>query len=614
MRIPSELEERYIRFLDGRGEIIEPLLSLLGEEDRLLDYSGARAAALLSRVYLMIGELDKSLACLRLSSRSFHAMPEAVYPFGLWINRALIMKYGGRSRQAGRLLRHTHRLCLRNNQSVSAARASSNLAVILARAGKAEKARSYLEFSRRVYICEKEKAASRYLDLVEAVVDISSSEYRRACDSVCRFLERCQGPGSGYRRLRALLLYAEVLLRSGRYDAASEVLRRADAQSDLMERFPPQRAAYLMIREAIEDGRDAAEENGGKAHAGGLMKHAARLEGPAEWTGETLPRADNACRSGATGAQGLPGCPFIAGSPAMKSLISRIRKGAALDFPVLLTGPTGSGKSLLAGMIHNWSGRGDLPFVSVNSASLSGELFESVMFGHRRGAFTGAVAPRKGLVETAAGGTLFLDEISELDGRGQARLLDFLDTGRYRPVGSDREGRSSARIIAASNRDLEEAVESGSFREDLYYRLNVFKFRLPPLSSRREDIIPLARHFLSGFSRKMGAVEAVLSEEAERALFSFSWPGNVRQLKNEIAGALFRSGGRVIRTADLSAELLLGLLSCRTLSLDEKLDRLERDEIIRALETSCGNRSAAARILGLSRTTLLYRIKRLGLG
>jgi len=607
MRMPSELEERYLRFLDGRGEIIEPLLSLLGEEDRLLGYSGARAAALLSRVYLMTGELDKSLACLRLSSRSFHYLPEAVYPYGLWINRALIMKYRGRSRQAGRLLRHTHRLCLRNNQPVSAARASSNLAVILARAGRTGEARSYLEFSRRVYSCEKESSGYRYLDLVGAVVDISGSEFRRACDSVSRFLERCQGSGTGYRRLKALLLYSETLLRCGRRDAASEVLRRVGGHSVLMERFPPQKAAYLMLKEALADGACNGEEAELRICPAGQIKQSVRIHRPDQCKGESSPRSGDGYRFGA-------GCPFIYQSPAMKNLIRKIRNGADVNFPVLLTGPTGTGKSLLAEMIHHWSGRRDLPFRPINSASLSGELFASTMFGHRRGAFTGAVSSRKGLVETASGGTIFLDEISELDAGGQARLLDFLDTGRYRPVGSDMMSESSARIIAASNRDLEREVQLGCFREDLYYRLNVVSLRVPALSSRREDIVPLARHFLQIFSSRMNLpAPPELTEQAENALIRFRWPGNVRQLKNEIAGALFRSGGREIRTSDLSAELLLAPSARRASSLDEKLERLEREEIIKALEASCGNRTAAAGMLGLSRTTLLYRIRRLGL-
>ncbi|MBD3179497.1 MAG: AAA family ATPase, partial [Candidatus Latescibacteria bacterium] len=616
MKTPPELEERYLRFLDGRGEIIDPLISILGEEDRLLGRSGAWAAAMLSRVYLVTGELERSLEYLRLSSGLFHAEAKGPYPFGLWINRALIMKYRGKFGPAGKVLRHVHRACLNHGQIESAARASSNLAVLMARESKTGEAFSHLEFSRRVYQSVGDQQRIRHQDLVEGVVNISMGRYPQAGDAVCRYLAGERGAGSAYRRFSASLLLAEVFLREGQPDKASRILEKADSSERIKASFPPLKAGYFVMVGEIARLRNKQDRAAGfMEKARSIMPGVAAGYNSFSSVGAggvdsnkvfSSYRTERCAENTREGGGEYAAFGLVVRSTSMKLLLSGIRRASGSSSPLLITGETGTGKSVIARIVHSWSGRGKLPFVDFNASSLRGDLFESSLFGHLRGSFTGAVSSRKGLVEAAGAGTLFLDEISELDGRGQAGLLKFLDDGWFRPVGGDRGKKSQARIVAATNRNLKEAVKSGSFRADLYHRLSVFRFRVPPLRRRREDILPLASHFLAQFSGETGRRESImLSEGASAVIAGFRWPGNVRQLKNEITAAAFRAEGGIIRVTDLSPELLFGIRHRSGSSLDQKLARLEISEIIRALEYSGGNRSAAARMLGIKRTTLL---------
>ncbi len=307
---------------------------------------------------------------------------------------------------------------------------------------------------------------------------------------------------------------------------------------------------------------------------------------------------------------------FITSDPAMRDLLDDIRRIAPFPVPVLITGESGTGKEVAARLIHEWSGRGGAPFVPVNSSTLRGELFESALFGHSRGAFTGAVTDRTGLAAAAAGGTIFLDEIGETDSGVQARLLRFLDSGEYLPVGETIARRSNARVIAATNLDLRAAVSNGAFREDLYYRLSAVVFRIPPLRERRADIVPLAEYFISRLISDYGLGPLSISPQAQRVLESFEWPGNVRQLQNEIVSAALRKGAGRLEITDMPGELVSGFLDPApgpTAGLDGKLRIFERDEILGALRRAGSNCSRAADILGLKRTTLLYRMRRHGI-
>jgi DNA-binding NtrC family response regulator len=306
---------------------------------------------------------------------------------------------------------------------------------------------------------------------------------------------------------------------------------------------------------------------------------------------------------------------FITSDPVMLSILDEMRRIAPYPVPVLITGESGTGKELVAGLIHGWSGRGGHPFVAVNSAALGGDLFESSLFGHVRGAFTGAVHRRAGFVEAADSGTLFLDEIGEAPPSAQSGLLRFLDSGEYIRVGEWATRRSGARVIAATNRDLETETAEGRFRKDLYFRLASIVFEIPPLRERRCDILSLARSFMEQAARSFQIPEAYLSRRAEEALESYDWPGNVRQLKNEITSAALRKAGGCIRPTDLSGCLTADRAGIPRggRGLDSRIMRYERKELLDALRVSGSNCSRAAEILGLKRTTLLYRMRRHGI-
>jgi len=319
---------------------------------------------------------------------------------------------------------------------------------------------------------------------------------------------------------------------------------------------------------------------------------------------------------------------FITRDPATLELLDEVRRAAPLPVPVLIRGETGVGKELVAGIIHRASGRHDEPFVAVNPAALPRELFESSLFGHVRGAFTGAVVSRPGLLEAAGRGTIFLDEIAELEWGLQAKILRMLDRGEYTPVGGTKGSVSRARVIAATNRDLESLCEKGLFREDLLYRLAVMVFTIPSVRRRRCDIRPLVEHILSSAGKAHSAISRHVTGDALALLESYDWPGNVRELEGELLRAAVRARGGPIQAQHLSSRVRLcasvreegrGYSVSHTIpqppygGLDGRIEELMRTEIERALKSSGGNKAEAARILEIKRTTLLYRMKRLGI-
>jgi transcriptional regulator with GAF, ATPase, and Fis domain len=282
---------------------------------------------------------------------------------------------------------------------------------------------------------------------------------------------------------------------------------------------------------------------------------------------------------------------------------------------VLVTGESGTGKEVVARVIHAQSPRREGPFVAVNAAALPGALLESELFGHVRGAFTGATRDRAGRFEAASGGTLFLDEVGDLPLHLQVKLLRVLQEHTYERVGDDAPRKTCARIVAATNRDLRQAVLRGSFREDLYYRLRVFPIELPPLRARREDIEPLARLLLSSVCARTGRA-LQFSPDALRALLSHDWPGNVRELENALEFAVTVCRGQTLQSEDLPPEVqngAAGAPAVRGLAGRTSPHTDERTDLRRALEEHRWNRAETAVALGLSRSTLWRRMRSLGL-
>lgn len=302
--------------------------------------------------------------------------------------------------------------------------------------------------------------------------------------------------------------------------------------------------------------------------------------------------------------------PLTYGSSVMKSVVDSLEKVARTNATVLLMGESGTGKEVAARKIHNWSSRSKGPFVAVNCAALSEHLLESELFGHERGAFTGASERRRGRVELAHGGTFFLDEIGEMKLDLQAKLLRVLQEKEFERVGGTQTIPCDVRWIAATNRDLPSLVADGLFREDLYHRLAVFPVRLPPLRERKEDIIPLAKTLLLRIASDLGQKQIFLSPEAETVLLSSDWPGNVRALANALERAAILADGARIESHHLSPPPPTHSMISSVLSSAESLANVERDAILRALAKVDGNRRKAAELLGIALRTLYDKLKK----
>jgi DNA-binding NtrC family response regulator len=300
---------------------------------------------------------------------------------------------------------------------------------------------------------------------------------------------------------------------------------------------------------------------------------------------------------------------IIGRSRAMQEVIQRLERVAQSRSTILITGETGTGKELAARAIHARSAERDMPLIKVNCAAIPEALIESELFGHVRGAFTGATASRRGRFALADRGTLFLDEIGTLGTSVQARLLRVLQEREFEPVGSERTQAVDVRIIAATNRDLRAMVAEGSFQEDLYYRLSVIPIGLPPLRERREDIPPLVEHFVRKHAQRTGRVVDRVEPEALERLLAYDWPGNVRELENTVERAIVLSAGPVIDAASISIVAPPGGRTAGGLpssSLHENVAWAERESIRRALEQAGGVKKAAARLLGISQRALSH--------
>jgi transcriptional regulator with PAS, ATPase and Fis domain len=312
--------------------------------------------------------------------------------------------------------------------------------------------------------------------------------------------------------------------------------------------------------------------------------------------------------------------PFLIGHhPLIHKIEELIKRLTATDATVLVMGESGTGKELVARAIHALSPRADHPFIPVNCGAIPAELLESEIFGHERGAFTGAIAARAGMFQLANGGTIFLDEVGEMSSPLQVKLLRVLQDGEIRPVGSDRTRTVDVRIVAATNKDLEHEMKRQAFREDLFYRLNVIPIVMPPLRERRSDIPILIAHFLEKQNRKRPARPVQFNEEATVLLWEYDWPGNVRELENLIERVVILSEDPMIGVESLPSTVREFIWEKRIpkptlvqsgLDLNGTVEWYENRLIDEALSRTKGNKQAAARLLGLKRTTLVSKLNR----
>jgi two-component system nitrogen regulation response regulator GlnG len=331
-------------------------------------------------------------------------------------------------------------------------------------------------------------------------------------------------------------------------------------------------------------------------------------------------------------ASAAPGDRLVGGSSALLEIFKTIGRLATRDVSVLITGESGTGKELVARAIHAASPRAGLPFVAVNTAAIPRELLESELFGHERGAFTGAVAARAGRFREAAGGTLFLDEVGDMPMDLQAKLLRVLQDREVTPVGGGAPEAVDVRIIAATHRDLDSAIAAGGFREDLLYRLRVVPIHIPPLRERRDDIPVLAQHFLARYATQLAGGRRVFTDAALRRLLSHAWPGNVRELENAVKRALVLSSSEPLGDDDFAflgastgakadenlEELVRGEVSRGLDAADGEvyrriIERVERPLIEAVLARTDGNQIRAAALLGINRNTLRKKISQLGI-
>jgi DNA-binding NtrC family response regulator len=425
-------------------------------------------------------------------------------------------------------------------------------------------------------------------------------------DSLCRALERsgyeCRSFTSGVAALEALQKSsADAVVTDRRMPGMDglELLRR------LRELYPAMPVilvtAYADVATAVEAMRAGAFDYVVKPFDNDEIRTLVaralavrRLERENAWLRQE------------SGARYTPEA-MIAESAASRELMDLVRRVAPASATVLVQGESGTGKEFVARLLHYWSDRVSAPFVAVNCAALAEGVLESELFGHEKGAFTGAVRARAGCFERADGGTLFLDEIGEVSGEFQAKLLRVLQEGEVQRVGASAARKVDVRVVAASNRNLRERISSGRFREDLFFRLNVIPIELVPLRDRPEDIVPLARFFVARHAER----EAELGPEAEERLLAHGWPGNVRELENAVERALVLSRDREIGAADLLLDSGPGPARSPTGgTLQQVVDRATEERVREALEVAGGRRAEAASALGIERTTLYRLMKR----
>ncbi len=403
-------------------------------------------------------------------------------------------------------------------------------------------------------------------------------------------------------------------LRRQPFDLAFCDLRLgAESGLDLLPRLLAERpgleviiiTAYATVDTAVEAMRRGAKDYLPKPFTPPQIRHL--VERARERRALSLRLGDLTTRL----AEAAPEARLETASPRMQAVLEIVARAAKHDVAILMRGENGTGKGVLARALHAQSLRRDRPFVVVNCPTLSEELLASELFGHARGAFTGAVRDQEGRVEAAEGGTVFLDEVGEISPALQAKLLRFLQEKRFERVGETRTRTADVRIVAATNRDLDGEVKAGRFREDLFYRLDVMEIVVPPLRERTEDILPLARGFVEFFARQGGRPPPDLSPATEKLLVAHPWPGNVRELRNAIERALILAHGQVLEPEGLPERIAASASPTPALGGSFTTEEIEREHVLRVLAHTA-TMEEAARILGIDASTLWRKRKKWG--
>jgi DNA-binding NtrC family response regulator len=468
-----------------------------------------------------------------------------------------------------------------------------------------------------------------------AVVTITTRASRPTHVGTTAYLEE-RLAAEADRGLRYQRTFALLMVRlEGAQDEADAALERLVAQlrpMDVIAEYGPDEFAVLVPEADQTAAEEAAKrferEVGSPACA--IKAGVAVFPSHASQAGELLSRAHAALLSARTSkvsvvsapaAEPLPGADdVIVGDPQMRRVYSLVNKVADTSMTVLIVGETGVGKEVVAEQLHRSSPRNDKPFLRLNCASIPETLLESELFGYERGAFTGADRRKQGYFEAADGGTIFLDEIGEISPGLQAKLLRVLEEHKFTRVGGTKELEVDVRVVCATNRDLEEEVRRGAFREDLFFRVSAFTVVVPPLRDRRAEIGLLAEHFMKSASASFAGINATISQPAMDALLRHAWPGNVRELRNAMERAIVLQDDGVIELEHLPDRVRLG--GARPVTdgggapgsdVREKIAGVERDAIVAAMEACNGNQTHAARKLGLSRRALIYKLEKYGL-
>ena len=448
----------------------------------------------------------------------------------------------------------------------------------------------------------------------------SSSPLRRVWTHEA-FEARLEGECARASRSGGTLAVVRLVAGDATRDADLERLLVANVRTeDMVATFAPGEYELMLLDVAPAPAHEVVRKLVEKLSLGGISVQSSIASFPKD--GRTA--AELVTRSGSTRREESEFKTLVVNDPIMQQLHALIERVAAGNISVLLLGETGVGKEVFAETLHRRSPRAERPFLRLNCAAFSEALLESELFGHERGAFTGAVAAKPGLLETAEGGTVFLDEVGELPSTTQVKLLRVIEERCVQRIGSVKPLQIDVRFVSATNRDLEADVAAGRFREDLFFRLNGFSVLIPPLRERVSEIEPLARALLAADARSVGNARAPeLSAEALHALRAYSWPGNIRELRNVMQRAALLCGGAAILPAHLPLEKMSMRVAAspprerppveRRAALLDELESVERQRILDALSAVGGNQSKAAKLLGISRNTLMNRLNRLEL-